>query len=99
MIVGALTDITERKQAEEALLREKIFSDTVMDSSPGLFFVLNDKGYSMRWNKNVEKISGYSAQEIAKMNILDFVVKKEKKRAAQTLQETLSKGYASLEIT
>jgi PAS domain S-box-containing protein len=91
-------DITERKQAEKALLREKHFSETVMNSSPGLFFVFDDKGHSIQWNRNAEKVTGYSAKEIAKMNILDFVANEDQKTAAEAMQEVLTKGRSSLEI-
>jgi len=96
---GVDRDITERKQTEKALLKEKHFSDTVMDSSPGLFFVFDDKGNILRWNRNVEKVTEYSTQEISKMNVLDFVVQEDKKSATETIQEALNKGQASVEIT
>jgi PAS domain S-box-containing protein len=97
-ILRVARDITERKEAERALLREKDFSDTVMNSSPGLFFVFNDKGNIIRWNKNAEKVTGYSAKEISKMNILDFVVKEDQKAAAEAMQEVFTKGQSSIEI-
>ncbi len=91
-------DITEFKQAKKALLREKHFSDTVMNSSPGLLFVFDDKGNIIQWNRNAEKVTGYSAKEIAKMNILDFVANEDQKTAAEAMQEVLTKGQSSLEI-
>jgi PAS domain S-box-containing protein len=91
-------DITERKQAEKTLLREKNFPDAVMNSSPGLLFVFGDKGNIIQWNRNAEKVTGYSAKEIAKMNILDFVAKEDQKTAAEAMQEVFTKGQASLEI-
>jgi PAS domain S-box-containing protein len=91
-------DITEFKQAKKALLREKHFSDTVMNSSPGLLFVFDDKGNIIQWNRNAEKVTGYSAKEIAKMNILDFVANEDQKTAAEATQEVLTKGQSSLEI-
>jgi PAS domain S-box-containing protein len=91
-------DITERKLAEKALLREKHFFNTVMNSSPGLLFVFDDKGNTIQWNRNVEKVTGYSAKEIAKMNVLDFVAKEDQKAAAEAIQEVLIKGQSLLEI-
>jgi len=96
---GVDRDITERKQTEEALLNEKIFSDTIMDSSPGLFFVFDDQGNILRWNRNAEKFTEYSTQEISKMNVLDFVVPEDTKSATEAIQEVLNKGQASAEIT
>ncbi|MCJ7663204.1 MAG: PAS domain S-box protein, partial [Desulfobacterales bacterium] len=97
-ILRVARDITERKEAERALLKEKNFSDAVMNSSPGLFFVFDDKGNTIQWNRNAEKVTGYSAQEISKMNILDFVAKEDQKTTAEAMQEVLTKGQSSLEI-
>ncbi|OGP66594.1 MAG: hypothetical protein A2W27_08005 [Deltaproteobacteria bacterium RBG_16_44_11] len=94
---GIVRDITERKQAEEALVREKKFFDAVVNSSPGLFFVFDDKGNIIQSNKNAEKVTGYSTKEISKMNILDFVAKEDQKAAAQAMQEVFTKGQSSLE--
>jgi PAS domain S-box-containing protein len=65
-------DITERKRAEEALRREKEFSDTTIDSLPGVFYHYDVTGRFLRWNKNFEAVTGYSREEIARMHPLDF---------------------------
>jgi len=97
-ILSVARDITERKEAERALLGEKNFSEAVINSSPGLLFVIGDKGNTMQWNRNVEIVTGYSASEISKMNIIDFVAKEDKKTAAEAVQEVLIKGQSSVEI-
>jgi PAS domain S-box-containing protein len=97
-ILRVARDITERKEAERALLREKNFSDTIMNSSPGLLFVFDDKGNIIRWNRNAEKVTGYSTKEISKMNVLDFVAKEAQKTAAEAMQEVFTRGQSSLEI-
>ncbi|OGP53209.1 MAG: hypothetical protein A2Y65_01125, partial [Deltaproteobacteria bacterium RBG_13_52_11] len=97
-ILSVARDITKRKEAEDALLKEKKFSDSVMNSSPGLLFIFGDKGNIIQWNRNVENVTGYSASEIAKMNVLDFVAKEDKNIAAEAVQEALTLGQASLEI-
>jgi PAS domain S-box-containing protein len=96
--IAQAIDITEFKQAKKALLREKHFFATVMNSSPGLLFIFDDKGNIIQWNRNAEKVTGYSAKEIAKMNILDFVANEDQKTAAEAMQEVLTKGQSSLEI-
>jgi PAS domain S-box-containing protein len=91
-------DITERKEAEKALLRERNFSNSVINSSPDLLFVFGGKGNIIRWNSNAENITGYSAKEIAKMNIMDFVAEEDSKAAAEAAQEAFATGQASVEI-
>ncbi len=43
-----------------------------LDSLPGLFYLIDQQGRFLRWNKNFEKVSGYSALEISAMSPLDF---------------------------
>ncbi|MDY6964438.1 MAG: PAS domain S-box protein [Halobacteriota archaeon] len=87
----------ERKRVEEDLLMEKKFSDSVINSLPGVFYLFDNKGQLLRWNKNAEKISGYSHEEIKNMNILDFFSGEEKKIMAEELQEVVAKGEATAE--
>jgi PAS domain S-box-containing protein len=98
VLVRTIRYAIERRQAEEALLGEKNFSAAVMNSSPGLLFVFDDKENIIQWNRNAEKITGYSAKEISKMNVLDFVAKEDQKTAAEAIQEVFTKGQSSLEI-
>ena len=54
-VAGSVTimqDITERKEAERALQREREFSAQVIGTIPGIFFVLDRLGRFVRWNRN-----------------------------------------------
>ena len=56
--VKALANETnERKRIEESLSREKHFSESIIDSLPGVFYFFDDEGKFVRWNKNLERIS------------------------------------------
>jgi PAS domain S-box-containing protein len=89
--------VNERRRAESDLLQEKAFSDTVINSLPGTFYMLDQKGTFVRWNKNLEKISGYSAKKISKMNPLDFFEGEDKKVIGESIQKVLRKGQATAE--
>ena len=56
--------ISERKQVEEALRKEKTFSDTMINSLPGIFYLFDENGHFLRWNRNFEIVSGYSSEEM-----------------------------------
>jgi PAS domain-containing protein len=47
-----IRDITGRRRVEEALAQEKLFSDAVIDSLPGIFFVIDEK-----YGKNIRLFS------------------------------------------
>jgi len=51
---GVLSDITVRKRAELAVQQEKDFNQTLIDSLPGLFYVIDEHGQILRWNRTFE---------------------------------------------
>jgi PAS domain S-box-containing protein len=58
------TDITERKQAEEALRSEKDFAETLVETAQVIVLVLDTEGRIVRFNPYMEDISGYCLQEV-----------------------------------
>ena len=90
-------DITGRKQAEEELLREKNFTDAVVNSIPGLLYLYDDQYHLVRWNNKLEELSGYSSEELSHMQILDWVEGEDKARIASAAQKVFMEGQASIE--
>src|SRR5262249_7155336 len=64
-LVGVGIDITARRAAEERGQREKRFSDTIVHTLPGIFYLFDEKGRFLRWNENFERASQYAGVEIA----------------------------------
>ncbi len=85
-------DITDRKRDEEEILHEKVFNEAAMNSLPGLFYLFDDQGKFLRWNKNFEIISGYSAEEISKISPVDLFRGNEKEYIYGQILEVFEKG-------
>jgi|GEM_PF-4289572 len=49
-VLGTYLDITARKQAEELACAEQALSSTVINSIPGAFYMLDQRGCYVRWN-------------------------------------------------
>lgn len=62
--LGTAVDITDRKQAEERLSQEKNFTDRLLDSLPGIFYMYDDGLRLKRWNKAHETDLGYSSADL-----------------------------------
>ncbi|MCX6000953.1 MAG: PAS domain S-box protein [Chloroflexi bacterium] len=90
-------DVTGRKELEEKLLDEENFSSSVIDSMPGIFYALDEKGDFVRWNKNFENVLGYSADEIARMNALATIAETDKQNISDAISEVFSKGSKEVE--
>ncbi|MCP4129695.1 MAG: PAS domain S-box protein [bacterium] len=69
---GALMDITDRKQVEKELLNQKIFTEVIINSLPGVFYVFEKDGRLIKWNKKLASLSGYSHDELSRMNLFDW---------------------------
>ncbi len=63
-IVAIGQDITTRKQAEEALQRERDFAEELIDTAPVIVLVLDNYGRIIRFNRYMEEISGYCLDEV-----------------------------------
>lgn len=89
----------QKKQAEMAVLSEKQFSDTMIESMPGILYFYNEQGQFLRWNKNFEIVSGYSGAEIAHMHPLDIFSGEEKHVLEQRIAEVFKTGESAIEAT
>ncbi len=90
-------DITKRKQAEQALLQEKIFIDALLESIPGYLYVYDDQGNLIKWNKKHETMTGYSAEELSHMNISKWYEGNDAIRVAAAVEEVMTTGYGEVE--
>ena len=93
----AILDITARKRAEEIMLKERNFSQASLDSLPGLFYLFDDQGHFLRLNKNFEKVSGYSADELSRLTPMDFFDGADRQRIADAIQQVFQKGEKTVE--
>jgi len=67
-LVVFFTEVTDRKLAEAAVARECDFSNALLDSLPGIFYLCDEDLKFRRWNQNFETVTGYSAGEIAALS-------------------------------
>jgi PAS domain S-box-containing protein len=96
-VFGTVADITERKRSEEAVRKEKDFIQAVLDSLPGLFYLFDAQGRLLRWNRSIETTSGYSADEVAGMPLLDLFVAADRPRLAEGIGQVIQSGEGLVE--
>ncbi len=89
-------DITEQRRAESELLKEKSFSDSIIDSLPGTFYICDEEGRLIRWNNNEKEITGYSRDELSGMNVLKLF-REDRDLVASKMKEVYESGRASVE--
>ena len=87
-----MRDITEQKKSEKEISKVKALADNLIDSLPGVFYFFDLQGRFIRWNKQLEDVTGYSAGEIATMHPADFFEAKEKNYVVARIQGIFQKG-------
>ncbi len=90
-------DITARKVTEQLVKKGKELAESIISSLPGIFYLFNQEGVFLRWNKNFETISGYTSEEFATMHPLDFFDVNEKQLVADRIAEVFSNEHADVE--
>lgn len=90
-------NVKESKRVAKDLEKEKKFSEKVLSSLPGIFYLYDEDGNIVRWNKNHEILTGFSAEEISGRKILDWFNEEEKKYIATRIKETFTRGYSDAE--
>ncbi len=97
-MIGSMVDMTSFYEAQQRIVLEKQLSDSLINNLPGLFYLFTAEGRLLRWNKNMEIASGYSAEEVGQMHPLDFFDANERSVIAQKIEEVFTtKGYAWVE--
>ena len=66
--LSMVRDLTDRIEAQKQIEKEKELSDSIIDSLPGVFYFYDQSGKFIRWNKQLEIVTGYSGKEISKMH-------------------------------
>ncbi|MGV3508958.1 MAG: PAS domain S-box protein, partial [Sphingobacteriaceae bacterium] len=94
---GIVADITERKQAELQIIEAKGFSEIIMNSLSGIFYMYDVQGKFNYWNKNFETVTGYSSEEIKDLNPLDLFEEDEKELLLQRISLVFEQGSAEVE--
>jgi PAS domain S-box-containing protein len=86
-----------QRAVEQAAEDERLFSATMIESMPGIIYFYDEQRRFLRWNRNFETASGYSAEEIRQMTPLDFFPEGEKERLKQRIAEVFAQGESSVE--
>lgn len=97
--ISILRDSTDNRNISERFMEEKNFNEVLINSLPELFFLISPERRLVRWNRNLETVTGYSADELAEMNPLDFFDGKEKESITLKIDEAFRYGKSSAEAS
>lgn len=86
-----------RKRAEAVAGAERHFSDTMIESMPGVLYFYDVNGRFLRWNRSFATVTGFPDEEIARMHPLDFFSGKDKPSLQRRIAEVFDHGDSFVE--
>ncbi|MDQ7826982.1 MAG: PAS domain S-box protein [Candidatus Eremiobacteraeota bacterium] len=93
-MVHVVRDITERKQAEEALQKSEERFRSYVEYSPDAVLVADERGNFIDVNTAASVISGYSKEKLLGMNLIDLIPPEDRELAREHFLRTMSTGRA-----
>ncbi len=96
-MMGSMVNVTALKNAQEQVQNQKNLSEGIINSLPGVFYLFNQEGKFLRWNKNFEKVTGYSAVEVSNMKPEQFFDSKGGQILTEKINEVFKYGKAEME--
>jgi diguanylate cyclase (GGDEF)-like protein/PAS domain S-box-containing protein len=78
-------------------LEESAFLQAVVDAIPGAFYVIDEQGYFVRWNRAAQELVGAPDERMPRTTVLDAICGEDRPLIASLIQAALAKGYAEAE--
>ncbi|MEX0872981.1 MAG: PAS domain S-box protein [Aquisalimonadaceae bacterium] len=91
--------IAERKKAEKHLHDERYFTDSAINSLPGIFYVCDQRGQLRRWNRRLEAVTGFTSESLCSMRLQDLFTPSDRPKIWRRLERLLNQDGGSVEAS
>jgi PAS domain S-box-containing protein len=96
-IIGVSRDITEQLRQEAALSEARQFSDDLINALPGIYFLIDDAGRMVRWNRWLNQITGLDNEVLSGMNATEFFAGDDVAAIAAAVEKAFATGETVVE--
>lgn len=96
LAVASIRDVTERRRMEAEQRWQADFSAGIVDSLPGIFYLVDEAGRMRQWNANFEAVTGYSSEQLDSMTMWDFFERPEHETVNEATRRVFDDGHAIL---
>jgi PAS domain S-box-containing protein len=89
----------DRERVEGQLRHERAFSDAILETMPGLLYVLDETLTLVRWNTQTEVALGYTAAELTNKPAMALCDPSDRAAAAESMQNVFRDGRSQVEAS
>ena len=91
---GMAAEVSARDQS---LRQERDFTAALIDSLPGFFLLIDERGRLARWNENLSTLTGIPDGQLAGYDAFEIIAEDDRASARARLADALSHGAADFE--
>lgn len=92
LIINTFQDLQSEKEKQHTLEEERRFTKTALNSTPGIFFVINSDKKFVRWNDSMLTDLGYKDEEIVEKSVFDIFDSSEEKNIHSFINDAFKNG-------
>jgi diguanylate cyclase (GGDEF)-like protein/PAS domain S-box-containing protein len=96
-LVQALNNMMVALSGQEALARENAFRQELIESLPGVFYMLDEHGYFLMWNRSFEKVLARVGKGLAGVHALELFAGDDKQLVGSRIGQVFVTGESSVE--
>jgi len=95
--MGRLTEI--EGLTEDEVVHKKTIEEAIFYNGPDMYYLYDEQGRLVRWNKKFQDITGYSSEELSKMSLLDWYKGDERSYMAvmECITRASEEGFGDIE--
>ena len=92
-----LASFVERRRLEVVATKQAHFTATLMETLPGVVIVVDAEHGIVQWNRGLERITGFTADEIHGRAPIELFVQPDRAEVATCISTVLDVGHSSIE--
>jgi PAS domain S-box-containing protein len=92
VIDGFITDLSDRILREDAHRVQQKFITESLDALQDIYYAVTADGELVRWNKRVPEVTGYTAEELEQIDVLEFFAEEHRDRITEAIETAIEEG-------
>lgn len=94
-----IKDISQQKIKEREINQARELSEKLTESLPGVFYFYDEHGRFIRWNRQLQEVTGYTNEEIAAIHPVQLFIPEDQEYIAGRIATVFEKGFNDAEAT